>query len=563
LLAKAFKSLRGKDATNTKGKVINMFVPPVKEMLFILHDVLGFSHEDLDFETCESVLKEAAKLASEKIAPTNSSGDAQGVRLENGQVRMADGFKDAYAAYCDGGWNALPFSPEYEGQGLPWALAFPVQEMWQGANMSFGLCPILNNSAVEAISVHGSDEQKATYLPKLVSGEWTGTMNITEPQAGSDLGGISTCAVPQEDGTYKLTGQKIFITYGDHDLTDNIIHLVLARIEGSREGAAGISMFIVPKKLESGEANGVKCIGLEHKLGIHASPTCTMSFDGATGYLVGRKNVGLKYMFTMMQNARLAVGLQGVGVAERAYQDAYAYAHERRQGKASNDEGSKSSMISQHPDVRRMLMDMHARTMSGRLIAYSAAIALDQAAQGDKQAAAMADFLTPVVKSWCSDMAVEVASIGIQVHGGMGFMEESSAAQYYRDARVLPIYEGTNGIQASDFIFRKVARDKAVLMTGLIAQMDGLISDNYLAELSAATQRILALNSNDERDAIAWVATPYLKAFAYIYGGALLTKAAKANPNFQLQSGYNIKELSDFYAISVMPLGRAHLSSVI
>jgi len=540
-----------------------MFTPPVKEMLFILHDALGFSHEDLDRETCEAVLEEAAKLASEQIAPINLSGDAQGVTLENGQVKTAEGFKDAYAAYCEGGWNSLPFDPEYEGQGLPWALAFPVQEMWQGANMAFGLCPILNSSAVEAITAHGSQEQKDAYLPKLVSGEWTGTMNITEPQAGSDLGSISTCAVPQDDGTYELTGQKIFITYGDHDLTNNIIHLVLARIEGSREGAAGISLFIVPKNMDDGSLNGVKCIGLEHKLGIHASPTCTMSFDKATGYLVGRKNVGLKYMLTMMQNARLAVGLQGVGVCERAYQEAYVYAHERRQGKASNEESNKSSMIAQHPDVRRMLMDMHARTMAGRMIAYSAAIALDRAAAGDKQAAARADFLTPIVKSWCSDMAVEVSSIGIQVHGGMGFMEESAAAQYYRDARVLPIYEGTNGIQAADFVFRKVARDKAALAMSCIQEMEGLADDDYLEHLTAATQHIVSLNNGKKRDDVAWIATPYLKAFAYIYGGALLAKAAQANPDLQLQSGYSIQKLSKFYAKNVLPLGRAQLTAVL
>ncbi|MCK5385261.1 MAG: acyl-CoA dehydrogenase family protein, partial [Alphaproteobacteria bacterium] len=476
-----------------------MFTPPVKEVLFILHDVLGFSQEELDRDTCEAILKEAAKLASEQIASINLSGDAQGVCLEGGQVKTAKGFKEAYAAYCEGGWNAFSFDPEYDGQGLPWALAFPVQEMWQGANMSFGLCPILNHSAVGAITAHGSQEQKDTYLPKLISGEWTGTMNITEPQAGSDLGGISTCAVPQEDGTYKITGQKIFITYGDHDLTDNIIHLVLARIEGAREGSAGISLFIVPKILENEESNGVKCIRLEHKLGIHASPTCTMSFDNATGYLMGRQNVGLKYMFTMMQNARLAVGLQGVGLCERAYQEAYAYAHERRQGKASNEEGDKPSMIAKHPDVRRMLMDMHARTMAGRMIAYSAAFELDRAAAGDKQAAARADYLTPIIKSWCSDMAVEVASIGIQVHGGMGFMEESAAAQYYRDARVLPIYEGTNGIQASDFVFRKVARDKAALTTTYIKDMEGLVDDSYLEQLTAATHHIVSLNNDKKR----------------------------------------------------------------
>ncbi len=537
-----------------------MFTPPVKEMLFILQDALGFSHEELDFETCEAILEEAAKLASEQIAPTNSVGDRQGVSLENGQVKTAAGFKEAYKAYCEGGWNSLPFDPEYEGQGLPWALAFPVQEMWQGANMSFGLCPILNHSAIEAITVHGSQEQKDTYLPKLISGEWAGTMNITEPQAGSDLGSISTSAVPQEDGSYRLTGQKIFITYGDHDLTDNIIHLVLARVEGAREGAAGISLFIVPKILEGDTRNGVKCIGLENKLGIHASPTCTMSFDNAVGYLVGRQNVGLKYMFTMMQKARLAVGLQGVGLCERAYQEAFAYAHERRQGKASNEESNKSSMIARHPDVRRMLMDMHARTMAGRMIAYSAAIALDQASAGDKQAASRVDFLTPIVKSWCSDMAVEVASIGIQVHGGMGFMEESAPAQYYRDARVLPIYEGTNGIQASDFVFRKIARDKGALAATYFEEMSGFVDEALLGQLKYATQKIISLNDDNLRDDVAWIATPYLKGFSYILGGSLLAKAAKVNPEFQLQSGYNIQELSDFYAKNVMPLGGAQFA---
>ncbi len=533
--------------------------------MFILYDVFGFSQEKLDCDTCGAVLKEAAKLASEEIAPINLSGDVQGVCLEEGQVKTADGFKEAYQAYCEGGWNALPFASEYDGQGLPWALAFPVQEMWQGANMSFGLCPILNQSAIEAISVHGSQEQKDLYLPKLISGEWTGTMNITEPQAGSDLGSIATRAQLQDDGSYKITGQKIFITFGDHDLTDNIVHLVLARIEGAPEGAMGISMFIVPKCLNDGEPNSVKCIGLEHKLGIHASPTCTMSFDRAKGYLIGRKNIGLKYMFTMMQNARLAVGLQGVGVGERAYQEAYAYAHERRQGKAINsqEEGNKPSMIAQHPDVRRMLMDMHARVMAGRMIAYSAAMELDKAVAGDRQGAKHADFLTPVVKSWCSDVAVEVASIGIQVHGGMGFMQESAAAQYYRDARVLPIYEGTNGIQASDFVFRKVARDKAALAGAYITDMQGLVEDIYISDLQKATQHILTLNEEDKREEMSWIATPYIKAFAYIYGGGLMAKAAKANPDFMLESGYTIQDLSDFYAKNILPLGQAQLRAVL
>lgn len=533
-----------------------MFTPPVKEMLFILYDVLGFSHEELDRQTAEAVLEEAAKLASEKIAPTNQTGDIQGVRLEDGQAKMADGFKEAYEAYLEGGWNALPFAPEYDGQGLPWAIDFPVQEMWQGANMAFGLCPILIQGAIEAIIAHGSSEQKDKYLPKLISGEWTGTMNITEPQAGSDLGGISTHATPQEDGTYKITGQKIFITYGDHDLTDNIVHLVLARIDGAKEGARSMSVFIVPKKLDDGTHNGVKCIGLEHKLGIHGSPTCTMSYENATGYLLGRAGLGLKYMFTMMQNARLAVGLQGVGVSERAYQEAYAYAHERRQGKASASKDDPS-MIAKHPDVKRMLMDMHSRTMAGRMMAYSAALALD--AKDKKRA----DFLTPIVKAWCSDMAVEVASIGIQVHGGMGFMQESAAGQYYRDARVLPIYEGTNGIQASDFIFRKVARDKGRVIGEYIEEMKGLVEEDYLTELSNAVNNIVEMNEAEKKDDIAWSATPFLKGFATIYGAALLAKAAKANPEFELQSGYTIHELSEFYTKNILPLSRAGLAPLL
>ncbi|MFP4386016.1 MAG: acyl-CoA dehydrogenase family protein [Alphaproteobacteria bacterium] len=540
-----------------------MFIPPVKEMLFLLHDVLGFSHQDLDRETCEAILEEASRLASEQIAPINLTGDRQGARLEDGRVKTADGFKQAYAAYVEGGWNALPFDPHYGGQGLPWALAFAVQEMWQGANMSFGLCPILNQSAVEAIKVHGSQDQKETYLPKLISGEWTGTMNITEPQAGSDLGNIATRAVPQDDGTYKITGQKIYITFGDHDLTQNIIHLVLARMEGSPDGATGISMFIVPKILDDGAQNAVKCIGIEHKLGICASPTCTMDFDRATGYLIGRKNVGLKYMFTMMQNARLSVGLQGVGLCERAYQEADAYAHERRQGKASSAQDDKPSMIAQHPDVRRMLMDMHARTMAGRMMAYSAALALDQAAQGDKQAAKRADFLTPLVKAWCSDTAVEVASLGIQIHGGMGFMQESAAAQYYRDARVLPIYEGTNGIQASDFVFRKVARDKASMAKSFIAQMDGLVEEAYLRDLSKAVEHIIELSAEDKRDEMAWVATPFLTAFACIYGAAILSKAAKVQPDFEGSSRYNIAQLSEFFSTNILPVGWAHLFPIL
>ncbi len=526
--------------------------PPVKDMLFTLYDVLGFSHDDIDRDTAEAVLDEAAKLASNILAPLNKIGDEQGAALEGDSVKCADGFKEAYELYCDGGWNAVPFDPKYGGQGLPWALAFPIQEMWQGANMSFGLCPLLNQGAVEAIHAHGSGEQKDKYLPKLISGEWAGTMNITESQAGSDLGLIATKAKIQNDGSYKIYGQKTFITYGDHDLTENIIHLVLARIENAPKGVAGISLFIVPKILDEGTVNFLKPIGLEHKLGIHASPTCSMDFDGAVGYLVGEENLGLKYMFTMMNNARLSVGLQGVAIADRAYQHAYAYAHERVQGKSMAD--GKPVTIAGHADVRRMLMDMKAKTCAGRLMVYDAAMQLDNAVGGNSDARSHVEFLTPIVKSWCTDMSVDVASTGIQIHGGAGFIEESGAAQYYRDARILPIYEGTNGIQASDLVFRKVLRDDGMVAKKYIAEMNGFIDDTYLGKLDSLTDHIIDLAKNKKMDEIAWIASPYLKSFGCALGGYLLEKSMIVGDDF-------IKETA-FYKNNILPSGMAIISKL-
>ncbi len=522
-----------------------MYKPPVNEMLFILHDVLGFQHDDLDRETCEAVLDEAAKLASGVLAPLNKSGDEQGATLNEGAVKTADGFKEAYKAYCDGGWNAVPFDAEYGGQGLPWALAFPVQEMWQGANMSFGLCPLLNQGAVEAILSHGSKEQKEYYLPKLISGEWTGTMNLTEPQAGSDLGLLRAKAVKQDDGTFAVSGQKIFITYGDHDLTDNIIHLVLARTPDAPDDVKGISLFIVPKVLEDGSKNNVQCIGLEHKLGIHASPTCTMDFDGATGYLIGEENAGLKCMFTMMNNARLSVGLQGVAIAEAAFQHALAYAQDRVQGKSF--ETGERVVIAEHADVRRMLMDMQSRIVAGRLMAYGAAVDLDKANAGDQEAKARVDFLTAIVKGWCTDMAVDVASIGVQIHGGMGFIEETGAAQFYRDARILPIYEGTNGIQAADFVFRKMLRDGGAVAKAYLNEMNGFIDNSFIENLSKATDHILELGKKNDLDGVAWLSSPYLNAFSSALGGFHLSKAAKTNADFVLDSNVSLSDLTEFY----------------
>lgn len=524
------------------------YKPPVKDMLFVLNDVLGFQNEDLDPETCEAVLDEAAKLASEVLAPINKSADEQGASLKDGNVKTADGFQNAYKAYCDGGWNAVPFDPEYGGQGLPWALAFPIQEMWQGANMSFGLCPLLNQGAIEAISHHGSQEQKDKYLEKLISGEWTGTMNLTEPGAGSDLGLIRTKAEPEE-GFYKISGQKIYITYGDHDLTDNIVHLVLARLPDAEPDVKGISLFIVPKILDDGSRNTVDCIGLEHKLGIHASPTCTMEFDGATGYLIGEPGQGVKCMFTMMNNARLSVGLQGVAIAERALQQAIWYAKDRVQGK-SFETGERVAII-EHPDVQRTILDMQSRIMAGRLMTYDAAIALEN----DKP---RADFLTPIVKSWCTDMAVHVASAGLQVHGGMGFVEETGAAQYYRDARILPIYEGTNGIQAMDLAFRKTVRDKGDVAFSIIEEMHGNVEPSILKALKAATQSMLQKEIKD----IAWYATPYLNAFGIVFGGYMLEKAKNTNQDFSLTSQNGIEDVAGFYKNAIMPLAVANLFEI-
>ncbi|MEM9469467.1 MAG: acyl-CoA dehydrogenase, partial [Pseudomonadota bacterium] len=503
--------------------------PPLEDMRFVLEHVVGLEtlpeHADLgvlDGDMIASVLEPAAKLASEVLAPLNWTGDQEACALNDGVVTTASGFKEAYTEYRDGGWNAVPFDPEFGGQGLPWLVAFPLQEMWQGANMSFGLCPLLNQGAVEAIEHHGSDEQKQTYLEKLISGEWTGTMNLTEPQAGSDLSVIRTKAESQEDGSYKIFGQKIYITYGEHDLADNIIHLVLARLPDAPEGVKGISLFIVPKILTDGSRNDVVCTGIEHKLGIHASPTCTMQFgdkDGAIGYLVGEENQGLKYMFTMMNNARLSVGLQGVAIAERAYQHALMYAKDREQGTSLKDKSDRVAIID-HADVKRMLMRMRAQTEAMRALTYEAALAIDLAASGDKLAQAKVDILTPIVKACGTDIALDVTSTGIQIHGGMGFVEETGAAQYYRDARILPIYEGTNGIQAMDLAFRKTLRDGGVSVKAYIGILEEEVKGHKqleasLEDLKEATEWMLE-NARKNLDLPAASAVPYLHCFGLV-----------------------------------------------
>ena len=560
------------------------YYPPLDDIRFVLEKVVGIEelpeHPDLgelNMEMIDSVLTPAAKLASEVLAPLNLSGDLEGSHLKDGAVTTPKGFKEAYGEYREGGWNSVPFSRKYGGQRLPWLLTFVLQEMWQGANISFGLCPLLNQGAVEAIEQHGSEEQKEYYLEKMISGEWSGTMNLTEPQAGSDLSAITTKAVKQDDGSYKIFGQKIFITYGEHDFTDNIIHLVLARTPDAPEGVKGISLFIVPKILDDGSRNDVLCTGIEHKLGIHASPTCTMQFGdqgGAIGYLVGEENEGLKYMFTMMNNARLSVGLQGVALAERAYQQALNYAKERVQGTGIMDKSRKVAII-EHGDVKRMLMTMKAQTQAMRALTYEAALQLDLAEKGDDAAQMKVDFLTPIIKAHGTDMALGVASMGVQIHGGMGYIEETGAAQHYRDARILPIYEGTNGIQALDLVFRKVLGDQGASMRQYLSDIELLVRDldeipdksffdmrhaldTALEAVSAATSWILSESKND-MEAVSTAVTPYLKSVAILSAGAMMIKSAIEAKNM-LEFGQGDEEFLEdkiktarFYTTQIMP----------
>lgn len=509
--------------------------PPVEDMQFLLTRVIGLEGiekaKDLDAETIGSVLEEAAKFSSGVLAPLNAEGDRAGCAFEGGAVRMPPGFREAYAVYRDGGWNAVPFDPDYGGQGLPWVLAFALQEMWQGASLAFGLCPLLNQGAVEAIHTHGSAEQKSFYLPKLVSGHWTGAMNLTEPQAGSDLSAIRTRAEARPDGTYGITGQKIFITYGEHDLSDNIVHLVLARIPGAPEGIKGLSLFIVPKFLKDGSRNGVVCAGIERKLGIHASPTCTMVYENAVGELIGQAGEGLKYMFTMMNNARLSVGLQGVALAERAAQAAMAYAQERVQGSLPSN--GERIVIAKHPDVRRLLLSMRAQIEAARAMTYEAAAMLDRAEQGDAAAQAHVDLMTPVVKAWGTDLAVELSSSAIQVYGGMGYIEETGMPQLYRDARILPIYEGTNGIQAMDLAFRKILRDGGrgarKWIEGAREQASGhadiLVA---LSRLDQSVTWVLETGEKGDPEMVAAGAAPLCRAFGQIAGAVMLARCERA-----------------------------------
>ena len=465
------------------------YTAPVADMSFVLKEVVALEKlcEFADFDSStvdmvETVLDAAGKLAKEEIEPTNQPGDLQGVKIDStGKVATAEGFKEAYQHYVDGGWGSLQFSPEYGGQGIPFVVAASVQEMWHSANLSWGLCPLLTQGAVEAITYNANDELKQRFLPKMISGEWSGTMNLTEADAGTDVGSIKTSATPEKDH-YLIRGQKIFITWGEHDMTENIVHLVLARLPGAPLGVKGISLFLVPKILVNedgslGEPNDLKALSLEHKIGIHACPTCVMSYGdirGATGYLIGEENKGLECMFTMMNNARLTVGLQGVSVAERAYQQALSYCNERVQGVAPGYK--EAGPIIRHPDVQRMLTTMKSITEAARALTYSACTEVDMAASDlpagtlEKHTRRLGLF-TPIVKGWCTEVAQEVATLSLQCHGGMGFIEETGIAQIFRDARILPIYEGTNGIQSMDLVVRKIIGDNGLAINELIVDM--------------------------------------------------------------------------------------------
>jgi len=539
------------------------YTAPLADMRFALAEIAGLREiaalpgcDQAAPDLVDQVLEEAGKLAQGTLAPLNVVGDRTHSRLENGVVRTPPGFAAAYRTYVEGGWNSLPFDPDHGGQGLPQLVATAVLEMWTAANLSFSLCPMLTIGAVELLQAHGSEEQKRLYLAKLISGEWTGTMNLTEPQAGSDVGALRTRAVKSGDH-YKITGQKIFITYGEHDMAENVVHMVLARLPDAPAGTRGISLFIVPKFLVNpdgglGARNDLRCVSLEHKLGINASPTCVMAFGdagGAVGYLIGGENRGMECMFTMMNSARLNVGLQGVAIAERAYQQARDFARTRVQGKPLGAKGEGPLPIVHHGDVRRMLLEMRSLTEAARALTYFAAGAVDlarhhpdAAVRGHQQG--IVDLLTPVVKAWSTDIGVEVASLGVQVHGGMGFIEETGAAQHFRDARITPIYEGTNGIQAIDLVSRKLGRDEGAAARGFIAQMRRLeqqlldaggddlsIIGEHLTEgfdaLEDGTAGMISAIADDTPAALAG-AVPYLELFGIVTGGWLLAKGAIA-----------------------------------
>ena len=556
---------------------------PLADMRFVLRELVdmellaqlpGFG--EMTPDVADAVLDEAAKFAGAVLSPLNRSGDLEGVRWQDGRVLTAGGWKPAYERFAADGWNALSCPERFGGQNLPRALSALIEEMWNGANVAFALCPMLTRGAIDALELRGTEAQCSLYLPKMVSGEWTGTMNLTEPQAGSDLSAVRTRAVPTADGRYLLTGQKIFITYGEHDLTGNIIHMVLARVAGAPDGVKGTSLFLVPKFLVNddgtlGARNDVHCLSVEDKLGIHASPTCVLAFGqngGAIGELIGEENRGLEYMFIMMNAARYSVGIEGIGLSERASQTALAYARERIQGTEAGIRGGPRVAILRHPDVRRMLLLMKSQTEAMRALAAVVAVSLDAArlhpsAAERERHQAIADLMIPVIKGWCTENSVDIASLGIQVHGGVGFIEETGAAQFLRDARITPIYEGTTAIQANDLIGRKLARDGGHAAQALVAQMRtlarALSAESKLTALAPAlSQAVDALeqaisyvveNYATDIRAVSVGAVPMLKLFGIVAGGWQLLRSALISQQ-RLAAGANAAE-AGFYEAKI------------
>ena len=568
------------------------YAAPLADIRFTLGRVAGLENvlalegfEDLSTDLVDAVLDEADKFASGVLAPLLRVGDTQGARLENGVVRMPDGFPEAYKAYVDGGWNGPVFDPERGGQGLPWLVGTVLNEIWGSANLGFSLGPLLTQGAVELLEAHGSPAQKDKYLENMITGTWSGTMNLTEPQAGSDVGALRTKAVKEGDH-YRISGQKIYISYGDHEMTENIVHLVLARTEGAPEGIKGISLFVVPKFLVNddgslGQRNDLRPGSLEHKLGIHASPTAVMLFgenDGAVGYLIGEECRGIEYMFTMMNNARLGVGLQGLSVAERAYQQAVAFAKDRVQMRDAVNGGRDPVTIIHHPDVRRMLLRMRAQVEAMRCLAYTAAAGLDLAKrlpdpEARKLAQRRVDLLIPIVKAWSTDVGLEVTSTNVQVHGGMGFIEETGAAQHLRDVRISSIYEGTNGIQSIDLVGRKLGRDGGEAMAAVAAEIAVTVAElvNHDNADLAAIRAPLAEGLESLERCTAWMvahlgtqpgealagATSYMKLAGYVTGGWLMANSALATVGDDSAFAKQKRKVARFFAEQLIPEGTA------
>ena len=572
---------------------------PIKDIVFgyevvDTYDVIGKIPAFSDFteDIVIPTMEECAKFAEEVLAPINAIGDQQGATIDNGKVSMPPEFVDAYKRFAEAGWASISLPSEIGGGGMPIALSGGTLEILSSANLAFGLAPGLSAGAISAINFHGSEEQKEKFLPKLVSGEWTGTMNLSEPQSGSDLGTITTKAEPQDDGTYKITGTKVWITFGEHDMTDNIIHLVLAKVPGSPEGTKGISMFIVPKMMvnedgSSGESNNVTCISIEEKLGIHASPTCVMEYNESVGYLVGEENRGLNYMFTMMNEARVWVGGQGLACASGSLQGAAQYARDRVQGRpvGMSKEDAKNSTIIDHADVRRMLMTIKSYSDAMRYMMYDSQMMLDFSYFGDEVTKDFGEercgILTPISKAWISDLSVELTSMAIQVYGGMGYVEETGIAQYFRDARIAPIYAGTNGIQALDLIFRKISLNEGNAVSELFEDIEettkqlrdnndfknlGEILSNHLNQLKEITNLLNIKLTEGDLTHASGVATPYLKMFGQVLGGYYMGKAAltaQKQITDKDSEFYNDKiTLSKFYIKQLLPLASGYEQSI-